>query len=80
MLDRIELVRSDGRLLRGFDVQECDAAMVGGEAAEFRGVRRGALLAALAEALPEGCVRFGCGVEGVERETWGPGERGDVWG
>jgi 2-polyprenyl-6-methoxyphenol hydroxylase-like FAD-dependent oxidoreductase len=74
LLDRFELARSDGRLLRGFDLSQCDAAAGGCEAAEFRGVRRGALLEALLAALPSGCVRFGCGVEAVEGDAQrGPG-------
>ncbi|KAI8474171.1 MAG: hypothetical protein J3K34DRAFT_518475 [Monoraphidium minutum] len=70
-LDRFELVRADGRLLRGFRLDECDAAAGGGEAGEFRGTRRGALLEALAGALPAGCVRLGCGVAAVEGERAG---------
>jgi 2-polyprenyl-6-methoxyphenol hydroxylase-like FAD-dependent oxidoreductase len=75
LLDRIELVRSTGRPLRAFALSECDAAAAGGAGAEFRGVRRGALLAALAGALPAGALRFGCGVEAVVQESGGPGER-----
>jgi hypothetical protein len=66
LLERFELVRNSGRRLRGFHITDCDAACTGGEAAEFRGVTRGALLRALAGALPEGALRFGCGVESVE--------------
>jgi hypothetical protein len=75
LLERFELVRSSGRRLRAFDITECDAACTGGEAAEFRGVTRGALLRALAGGLPDGALRFGVGVEGVEAAA-GPGGAG----
>lgn len=66
LLTRFELVRSDGRPLRAFRLDECDAARAGGDDAEFRGVRRGAVLEALAAQLPPGCVRLGVGVDSIE--------------
>ena len=73
-LTRIELMRDRGKLLRAFDITECDAAAAGGDDAEFRGVRRRALLDALAMAAPPGGVRAGVGIEAVEAQP-GPGAR-----
>jgi hypothetical protein len=58
---RVELVRSNGRLLRAFDLTECDVSD-----REFRGVRRGHLLQLLLEQLPPGTVQYNAGIREVQ--------------
>jgi hypothetical protein len=65
----VQLCRSTGRVLAGFSFAECD----GGSGQEFRGVPRVQLLRALQARLPEGTVRFGAGVEGMELDGGGGG-------
>jgi hypothetical protein len=81
---RIELVSAKGRLLRRFTFDECDvAAPSAGGVNEMRGVLRSQLLAALADQLPPGTIRFGAGVTGVALAqgvggTWGVANCGVV--
>ena len=58
---RVELCSQSGAVLRGFDLAECE-----GGPHDTRGMRRSTLLAALADALPDDAIRFGCAVEGVD--------------
>ena len=58
----MELCRGEtGKLLRRFSFSECE----GGAGSEFRGVRRSALLQALADALPPDTISFGCSVSNI---------------
>ncbi|KAF5843684.1 hypothetical protein DUNSADRAFT_10858 [Dunaliella salina] len=69
---RVELLRDNGRLLRRFGFEECDA----GSKNEFRGVRRGHLLRVLADSLPPGTISFG---ERVSRLVQQGGSAGSPW-
>ena len=59
---RVELCRGEsGRTLRRFPFSECE----GGAGSEFRGVHRTSLLQALAAALPQETISFGCSVDTI---------------
>lgn len=65
---RVELCRGEsGRTLRRFNFSECE----GGAGSEFRGVHRSGLLQALAAALPQGTIRFGCSVDTIREPPGG---------
>ena len=65
---------SSGRLLRAFSLSaDCD-----GGPHEFRGVRRSALVAALAARLAPGSIAFGCEVASVEPGSGGGGAAPEV--
>ena len=61
LLCRVELCSHSGKVLRGFDLAECE-----GGPHDTRGMRRSTLLAALADALPSAAIRFDSAVEGVD--------------
>lgn len=66
LLHRVDLVRADGKMLRSFTLDECDAASAAaGGVNETRGVSRGHLLEALAAQLPDGAVQFSSDVKGI---------------
>ncbi|KAF6258828.1 hypothetical protein COO60DRAFT_1638915 [Scenedesmus sp. NREL 46B-D3] len=68
LLQRVDLVRSDGKLLRSFTLDECDAASVAaGGVNETRGISRAHLLGALAAQLPKGALQFSSNVTGIGR-------------
>lgn len=76
-LSRVELTSAEGKLLRSFGFNECDAdARAGPGGSEFRGVRRAALLEALAAQLPPGCIQYGMEVERISEEGGGAGAAG----
>jgi hypothetical protein len=63
---RIDLVRNDGKLLRSFAFDECDAkSAAAGGVNEMRGISRPHLLGALAAQLPEGALQFSSSVMGI---------------
>ena len=62
----MELCRGSGATLRSFSLGECE-----GGPHEFRGVRRAALLRALADQLAPGSLLTGCAVERVESTPLG---------
>jgi hypothetical protein len=63
---RIDLVRNDGKLLRSFAFDECDAkSAAAGGVNEMRGISRPHLLRALAAQLPEGALQFSSSVTGI---------------
>lgn len=55
--------------MKGFSFDECIGAV--GRNNEMRGVRRGQLLAAMAEQLPEGTVQFSSAVTAVSQTSSG---------
>jgi hypothetical protein len=62
----VDLVRNDGKLLRSFTLDECDAASAAaGGVNETRGVSRAHLLGALAAQLPDGAVQFSSNITGI---------------
>ncbi|GMH36060.1 hypothetical protein BSKO_03928 [Bryopsis sp. KO-2023] len=62
--DRVELRGKDGSLLNSFTLDECDAPEK-----EYRGVARNGLLQALGKSLPQDCIKYDVGVEGLNTDS-----------
>ncbi len=74
-LTQVEFVRGEtGKRLRGFSFSECGKAAQRPGGLEFRGVRRAALLEALLQQLPQGTVRYGTSVAGIDSFGDGAGD------
>jgi len=59
-LERFKLCNQNGRILKEFELKECD-----GGPHEFRGVRRAKLLQLLQKDMPEGMFQYSCPVKGA---------------